>query len=90
MYVKLSEELDDDSEEIVDSEPIESPIPRINSLTYLDEIIYQYMTNRTIDIDRDKLIQYTLQVDNYTYMTFPIVMYIIMKYYDSYFNKEEL
>lgn len=93
MYVKLSDEIEEDnndSEEDIDSEFIESPVPRVNSLTYLDEVIYQYMTNRTIDIDRDKLIQYTLQVDNYTYMTFPIVMYIIMKYYDSYFNKEEL
>ena len=92
LYVELGEEVDLDSEEgVLDTEQTEyPPIPAIKSLTYLDEIIYQYMTNRTIDIDRNKLIQYSLQVDNYTYMTFPIVMYIIMKYYDSYFNKEEL
>ena len=67
-----------------------SPNPVKKNITYLDTIIYQYMTNQMLDIDKDKLIQFALQVDNYTYMTLPLVMYILMKYYDSYFVKEEL
>ena len=50
----------------------------------------QDLEMQMLDIDKDKLIQFALQVDNYTYMTLPLVMYILMKYYDSYFVKEEL
>lgn len=57
---------------------------------YLDKIIYQYLTNRMLDIDRKQLIPYMLKVDNYNYMMMPLVMYVIMKYYDSYFKKTEL
>jgi hypothetical protein len=57
---------------------------------YLDEIIYRYLTNQMVDIDKEKLIPYMLRVDCYTYLTMPLVMYIVMKYYDSYFEKTEL
>ena len=57
---------------------------------YLDEIIYRYLTDQMVDIDKEKLIPYMLRVDCYTYMTMPLVMYIVMKYYNSYFEKTEL
>lgn len=59
-------------------------------LTYLEEIVLQYLQNQSLEIDREKLLQWELRVDNYTYLMMPLVMYIVMKYYDSYFVKEEL
>lgn len=61
-----------------------------NKLTYLEELVYQYLINQMLDIDKDKLIKYALQVDNYTYRMMPLVMYIVLQYYNSYFKKEEL
>lgn len=61
-----------------------------NELTYLEELIYQYLTNTMADIDKDKLIKYSLQVDNYTYRMMPLVIYVVLQYYNSYFKKEEL
>lgn len=56
---------------------------------YLDEIIYRYLTNRSINIDKTKLIPYMLKVDCYTYLTMPLIIYIIKKYYDGYFTRTE-
>ena len=61
-----------------------------DELTYLDEIVYNYLINSMLDIQRDKIIPYTLQVEPYTYMMIPLIMYIILKYYESYFKQEEI
>ena len=59
-------------------------------LTYLEEILYNFLTNSQPEINKKKIIPYTFRVDEYTYRMMPLVMYVIMKYYDSYFVKEEL
>lgn len=79
--------IEPDIEEPVEPEEV---IDEYETDFYLDKIIYQYLTNRMLDIDRKQLIPYMLKVDNYTYMMMPLVMYVIMKYYDSYFEKTEL
>lgn len=61
-----------------------------NSLTYLDEIVLHYLKNETPNIDRSELLQWEMRVDNYTYIMIPLVLYIVMEYYNSYFHKEEL
>ena len=57
---------------------------------YLDEVIYNFLTHKVIKINRKKLMSFMLDVNCYTYMTMPLVMYIIKKYYDSYFKRTEL
>lgn len=83
-------EIPEDEENIEKGKTEPDPIPINPELTYLEMVIYQYLNNQMIEIDRDKLISYALQVDNYTYQIIPIILYIIMKYYDSYFKKEEI
>lgn len=78
-------DINDDKE--TDDENNEQPS---NVLTYLEEIVYQYLTNQMLDIDQTKLINYALQVDNYTYRMIPLVIYVVLQYYNSYFKKEEL
>ena len=67
-----------------------TPIPLKKEIGYLENLIYMYLTNQTVEIERKELISYSLQVDNYTYRMMPLVIYIVQKYYDSYFKKEEL
>lgn len=55
---------------------------------YLEEIIYNYLLNRKLDINRQKIIKFALQVNNYNYRVMPLVIYIILEYYNSYFHKE--
>jgi hypothetical protein len=57
---------------------------------YLEEVIYNYMTNVKVEILHDKLIEYMIADNLYSYMYMPLVMYIVIKYYDSYFTKIEL
>lgn len=88
---EVESDIDSEGEENAEEgEEIPEPLPIQPELTYLEMIIYQYLNNQMIEIDRDKLISYALQVDNYTYHIIPIILYIIMKYYDSYFKKEEI
>lgn len=85
--------IDDETENnIEENETIDDEIDEQPSkeLTYLEELVYSYLTNQMTEIDKSKLIKYTLQVDNYTYRMIPIVMFVILQYYNSYFKKEEL
>ena len=97
----IDTEIPEGGESVIPQEPIDPDINEPDTPSeevddeyetdfYLDKIIYQYLTNRMLDIDRRQLIPYMLKVDNYTYMMMPLVMYVIMKYYDSYFEKIEL
>lgn len=56
--------------------------------SYLEEIIYNYLLNRKLDINRQKIIKFALQVNNYNYRIMPLVIYIILEYYNSYFHRE--
>ena len=66
-------------------------VPKIktNVFTYLEKIIYQYMIGDLKDIQRELLIPYTLRVDNYNYRMMPMIIYIIMEYYGSYFKSKQ-
>lgn len=97
----IETELPEGGEAVIPQEPINPDVDESDTPSdeppdeyvtdfYLDKIIYQYLTNRMLDIDRKQLIPYMLKVDNYTYMMMPLVMYVIMKYYESYFEKTEL
>ena len=79
-------DVEDDNSDMDDVETI----PDTTNETYLDKIIYQWLTNQTLEIDKNEIIPYMLRVDNYTYRMIPLVMYVIMKYYDSYFKITEL
>ena len=57
-------------------------------MNYEEEIIYNYMLDKPLTIDRRKLVRFALQINNYTYRMMPILMYIILEYYNSYFKKE--
>lgn len=57
---------------------------------YLEEIIYNYMTNKSVEITKDKLIPYMVKNDIVSYQYLPLVIYIILQYYNSYFKKTEL
>ena len=82
-YPEPEEESEETPSEIPDEE-------ESTNMTYLDTVIYQWLTNQTLEIDRKEIIPYMLRVDNYTYRMMPLIMYVIMKYYDSYFKKTEL
>lgn len=90
--IKIEDVYEEENDENLNIEEdlVQSESTGFTSEFYLDEIIYQYLTNRMLDIDKEKLIPYMLRVDCYTYLTIPLVMYIIKKYYDSYFVKTEL
>lgn len=75
---------------IIDDSDDNNPQNEEPSLSYVENIIYQYLTGETPTIDKSQLLPYTMRVDNETYLMMPLIMYIVMKYYDSYFKKEEL
>ena len=85
--IVIDEEIEIEDDDLSDGDTDEN---EYTTEFYLDQIIYQYLTNQPLDIDKSKLIPYMLRVDGYTYMTLPLVIYIIKKYYDSYFTKTEL
>lgn len=60
----------------------------LSSTEYLYEIIYKFIKNIPMEIERDKLIPYTFDHDIKTFKYLPMVMYIIIKNYDEYFKTE--
>ena len=79
------EEEDNESNKPEDNVQSEKP-----SLSYVENMVYQYLTGEMPSIDRTQLLPYIMNVDIKTYLIMPLIMYIVMKYYDSYFEKEEL
>lgn len=68
--------------------PVEEPnvyeyIPK----TYLEEIILDYMNGILSDIDKQKVYTFALKDDVYTYQYMPIILFIVYKYYMSYYEK---
>ena len=59
----------------------------LTSTDYLDEIIFNFITGKSMEIDKGKLIQYNFNDNLRTYMYLPIILYIIRQYYDDYFKK---
>lgn len=72
-----------------DDKNIEYDYERPYELTYLDEIIYNYLSNIPMEIDRKKLISFTMKICNYTYKVMPMIIYIITEYYNSYFKTDK-
>lgn len=59
-------------------------------LTYLDELIIAYLLGKDLSISREKIIPYALQESNYTYKMIPMIIYIVLDYYNSYFKEERV
>lgn len=60
----------------------------LTSTDYMDEIIFNYLKNIPMEIDKSKLLNYTYDQSIKVFQYLPIIMYIIMKRYDEYFNIE--
>lgn len=58
------------------------------TMTYLDEIVYNFLLGKKLTIDRQKLVRFALQTNNYVYRMMPLIIYIVLDYYNSYFKKE--
>lgn len=83
----IEKEVEHQDEEDNDSEFEQDDTPKLN---YLEKLILQYMLNQMDDIDKNEINKFALRVDSYTYRIMPIILYIILQYYESYFKKEEL
>jgi len=59
----------------------------LTSSDFIDVIIFNYLTNKNIDITKDDLINYNFDNNLRTYMYLPLVLYILRQYYDEYFRK---
>lgn len=72
--------------------PPEPELPEEDSyqLTYLDEIVIHYLLDQKFDISREKIMPYVLQDNNYSYKMIPMIIYIIVQYYNSYFKEEKI
>lgn len=70
-----------------DPEPVE-PDPTAG-LTPMEKLIYEFGVGLKPEISREDLIQYSMRVDPETYRTLPIILYILKRYYDSFFEKYE-
>ena len=58
--------------------------------TYLDELIVSYLLNRNITIHKEVILSFALQSNNYIYKMIPMVIYILIDYYQSYFREEKV
>lgn len=57
--------------------------------TYLDDIVHNFLIGEKFTIDRKKLVSFALQINNYVYRMMPLIIYIILDYYNSYFKSDE-
>lgn len=77
-----------------ESRPVEPPTEDTDNesyqFTYLDEIIISYLLGKNISISRENLIPYALQSSNYVYKMMPMIVFIIIDYYNSYFKEEKV
>lgn len=65
---------------------IKNKIPPDN---YLERIIYNYMLNIDEPINIEKLIELLSGTDRISFYYTPIILFILEKRYDKYFNKQE-
>lgn len=74
---------------------IEPPITEtrpaeLYQFTYLDELILSYLLGKTITVTREKILPIAIQCNNYIYKMMPMVVYILIDYYHSYFREEKI
>ncbi len=67
--------------------PEESPTAE---LSFLENIVYEFMLNHKPVVNRKDLAKYSLRVDPEMYQMIPIILFILKKYYDSFFKKVEI
>ncbi len=60
----------------------------LTSTDYMDEIIFNYLKNIPMEIDKAKLLNYTYDQSIKVFQYLPMIMYIMIKRYDEYFNTE--
>lgn len=87
-------EIEDEDAEVSEPEiPEETPEPEEEDptagLTQMEKLIYEFGVGLKPVIKREDLVQYSFRVDPETYRTLPIILYILKKYYDSFFEKYE-
>ncbi len=58
----------------------------LSSDDYLNKIVYNYIMNIDMEIDKDILLKYTFNHTIKSFHYIPLVMYIIIKRYNEYFN----
>ena len=62
----------------------------LTSTDYMDEIIFNYLKNIPMEIDKAKLLNYTYDHSIKVFQYLPMIMYIMIKRYDEYFNTETI
>ena len=60
---------------------------KLTSDDYLDEIIFNYFLQLKMDVDVDKLLEVIEPLSLRNFMYLPIIIYILSRYYDEYFNR---
>lgn len=73
----------------IQAKPEESPDDPYQ-FTYLDELIIAYLLGKKLTISRENIISFALQSNNYVYKIMPMIIYILMDYYQSYFKEERV
>lgn len=58
--------------------------------TYLDDLVISYLLNKKLTIRREIILSFALQSNNYIYKMMPMVIYILIDYYQSYFREEKV
>lgn len=72
-----------------DPSPIDPP-EESYQFTDLDEIIIAYLLHKSYSIERGKILPYAIQCSNYTYKILPMIIFILVQYYNSYFKEEKI
>lgn len=58
--------------------------------TYLDDLVISYLLNKNLTIHKEIILSFALQSNNYIYKMMPMVIYILIDYYQSYFREEKV
>lgn len=72
-----------------DPKPIEPP-EESYQFTDLDNIIIAYLLHKPYQIERGKVLPYAIQCSNFTYKMMPMIIFILVQYYNSYFKEEKI
>lgn len=74
----------------IEDQPTENESTETYTLTYLDELIISYLLGKNLTIHREIILSFALQSNNYVYKMIPMVVYVLIDYYQSYFREEKL
>lgn len=72
------------------SPPPENPVDESYQFTYLDELVISYLLEKPFTVSREIILSFALQSNNYVYKMMPMIIYIIIDHYNSYFKEEKV